>query len=233
MLSLAASAGVIFFGVLQGILAAVALSILLFFKRSWWPHGEVLGEIEGRTGWHSVDDPGAEDEVRRRRVPLGGAAVLRQLGHVPPAGPASRPAGPSAVDRPRMRGGHRHRRHRRRDASSNSTSSSTRPASISLSSSYGAGCENCSSATGSSARSIATTSTTPSRRRSPPSTQRTIRPAAESSPAAACPSGGPPAGRGRPARGRAAPPAMAGRAPRERRRWLRATAGSGARGDES
>nr|WP_287379716.1 SulP family inorganic anion transporter [Candidatus Microthrix sp.] len=27
----------------QGILVAVILSILLFFRRSWWPHGEVLG----------------------------------------------------------------------------------------------------------------------------------------------------------------------------------------------
>ncbi len=54
LLSLAASAGVIFFGVLPGILAAVALSILLFFKRSWWPHGELLGRMEGREGWHSV-----------------------------------------------------------------------------------------------------------------------------------------------------------------------------------
>jgi anti-anti-sigma factor len=74
LLSLAASAGVIFFGVLQGILAAVALSILLFFKRSWWPHGEVLGEIEGRTGWHSVDQPGARTKsgvvVYRWEAPL-------------------------------------------------------------------------------------------------------------------------------------------------------------------
>ena len=33
----------ILFGVLQGILIAVVLSILLFFRRSWWPQGEVLG----------------------------------------------------------------------------------------------------------------------------------------------------------------------------------------------
>jgi high affinity sulfate transporter 1 len=57
LLSLAASAGVIFFGVLPGILGAVALSILLFFKRSWWPHGEVLGRMEGREGWHSAHGP--------------------------------------------------------------------------------------------------------------------------------------------------------------------------------
>jgi high affinity sulfate transporter 1 len=74
VLSLAASAGVIFFGVLQGILAAVVLSILLFFKRSWWPHGEVLGEVEGRTGWHSVNHRGAETKpgviVYRWEAPL-------------------------------------------------------------------------------------------------------------------------------------------------------------------
>ena len=43
----------VFFGVLQGILIAVVLSILLFFKRSWWPHGEVLGRVDGEAGWHS------------------------------------------------------------------------------------------------------------------------------------------------------------------------------------
>jgi len=53
-LSLVATAGVVFFGVLQGILIAVVLSILLFFRRSWWPHGEVLGRIEGQEDWHSV-----------------------------------------------------------------------------------------------------------------------------------------------------------------------------------
>ena len=35
---------------------AVVLSILLFFHRNWWPHGEVLGRVPGREGWHS--DPG-------------------------------------------------------------------------------------------------------------------------------------------------------------------------------
>ncbi len=52
-LSVVASAGVIFLGVLQGILVAVVLSILLFFQRNWWPHGEVLGRVSGRDGWHS------------------------------------------------------------------------------------------------------------------------------------------------------------------------------------
>jgi high affinity sulfate transporter 1 len=54
VLSLVATAGVIFFGVLEGIVAAIALSIVLFFQRSWWPHGELLGELPGQRGWHSV-----------------------------------------------------------------------------------------------------------------------------------------------------------------------------------
>jgi high affinity sulfate transporter 1 len=51
LLSLVATAGVIFFGVLEGILAAIALSILLFFRQNWWPHGELLGHFDD--GWHS------------------------------------------------------------------------------------------------------------------------------------------------------------------------------------
>jgi MFS superfamily sulfate permease-like transporter len=57
-LSLIASAGVIFLGVLEGIVVAIVLSILLFFQRNWWPHGEVLGRVPGREGWHS--DPGGD-----------------------------------------------------------------------------------------------------------------------------------------------------------------------------
>jgi high affinity sulfate transporter 1 len=61
VLSLTASAGVIVFGVLQGILVAIALAVALFFHRSWWPHGAVLGEVSDMDGWHSVDDyPEAE-----------------------------------------------------------------------------------------------------------------------------------------------------------------------------
>jgi len=54
-LSLVATVGVVLFGVLEGILVAVVLSILLFFQRSWWPHGEVLGEVEDLQGWHSLE----------------------------------------------------------------------------------------------------------------------------------------------------------------------------------
>ena len=55
VISLVASAGVILLGVLQGIVVAVALAILLFFRRNWWPHGEVLGMTDDIEGWHSVD----------------------------------------------------------------------------------------------------------------------------------------------------------------------------------
>ncbi len=54
--SLVASAGVMLLGVLQGIVIAVALAILLFFRRSWWPHGAVLGQVDRVEGWHDVED---------------------------------------------------------------------------------------------------------------------------------------------------------------------------------
>jgi high affinity sulfate transporter 1 len=53
--SLVATAGVMLLGVLQGIVVAVTLAILLFFRRNWWPHGAVLGTVEGVEGWHDVD----------------------------------------------------------------------------------------------------------------------------------------------------------------------------------
>ena len=54
VLSLAAMGGVVFFGVLAGIVLAIALSILLFFHRSWWPNGEILGKVERSQEWHSL-----------------------------------------------------------------------------------------------------------------------------------------------------------------------------------
>ena len=116
-LSVVASAGVIFLGVLEGILVAIVLSILLFFHRNWWPHGEVLGRVSGREGWHS-DSQGDQivEHPGRARVPMGGPAVLRQLGHVQPAGAPPGPGAPSGLGGPAVRGHHRHRRHRGRDA---------------------------------------------------------------------------------------------------------------------
>jgi high affinity sulfate transporter 1 len=60
--SLVATAGVVLLGVLQGILVAVALAILLFFRRSWWPHGAILGRL-GDRGWHDLADNPAATEV--------------------------------------------------------------------------------------------------------------------------------------------------------------------------
>ena len=54
VISVVASLGVILLGVLQGIVIAVVLAILLFFRRNWWPHGEVLGLSDGVDGWHSL-----------------------------------------------------------------------------------------------------------------------------------------------------------------------------------
>jgi MFS superfamily sulfate permease-like transporter len=84
VLSLAATGGVVFFGVLQGILIAVVLSILLFFRRSWWPHGEVLGK-KPDGDWHAVATaPTAEQPdgvlVFRWEAPLffANAGMFRQ-----------------------------------------------------------------------------------------------------------------------------------------------------------
>jgi len=54
-LSLVATVGVILFGVLAGIAIAVVLAVMLFFRRNWWPHGTVLGQVEGVPGWHALD----------------------------------------------------------------------------------------------------------------------------------------------------------------------------------
>ncbi|MFC4784373.1 SulP family inorganic anion transporter [Nocardioides sp. MAHUQ-72] len=83
-LSLVATAGVVFFGVLEGILVAVALSILLFFRRSWWPHGVVLGR-DATGGWHKLDGRSDLEElpgiaVYRWEAPLffANAGMFRQ-----------------------------------------------------------------------------------------------------------------------------------------------------------
>jgi high affinity sulfate transporter 1 len=63
VLSLVASLGVIALGVLQGIVVAIFLAVLLFFRRSWWPHGAVLGRSDTIEGWHDVDDLERPTEV--------------------------------------------------------------------------------------------------------------------------------------------------------------------------
>ena len=115
--SLVATAGVMLLGVLQGILVAVALAILLFFRRNWWPHGAVLGRVDGVAGWHDVDThPEAEELPRHRRVPLGGTPVLCQRRLVPGSHPPACAGAPPELDRAAVRGDHRRRRHGCRDA---------------------------------------------------------------------------------------------------------------------
>jgi len=83
VLSVVATIGVVVFGVLEGILLAVILSIVLFFKRNWWPHGEVLGR--GPDGWHALAQrPHAEQVdgvvVYRWEAPLffANAGIFRE-----------------------------------------------------------------------------------------------------------------------------------------------------------
>jgi len=85
LLSLAATVGVVLLGVLQGILIAVVLSIFLFFRRSWWPPGEVLGFDHDLGDWHDVKrHPEAEQTpgvvVYRWEAPLffANAGMFRQ-----------------------------------------------------------------------------------------------------------------------------------------------------------
>jgi MFS superfamily sulfate permease-like transporter len=84
-LSLVATVGVVLLGVLPGILLAVILSILLFFRRNWWPHGEVLGHVARLDGWHNVArNPDAEEVpgvlVYRWEAPLffANSGIFRQ-----------------------------------------------------------------------------------------------------------------------------------------------------------
>ncbi|MGZ6994440.1 MAG: SulP family inorganic anion transporter [Acidimicrobiia bacterium] len=75
LLSLVATLGVVALGVLQGIVVAIFLAMLLFFRRNWWPHGALLGRTDDSEGWHNVDDlAGAREEpgivVYRWEAPL-------------------------------------------------------------------------------------------------------------------------------------------------------------------
>jgi MFS superfamily sulfate permease-like transporter len=63
LLSLVATVAVVALGVLEGIVVAIFLAVLLFFRRNWWPHGAVLGRTDDSEGWHSVDDLDGAEEV--------------------------------------------------------------------------------------------------------------------------------------------------------------------------
>jgi high affinity sulfate transporter 1 len=70
LLALACILGVIFLGVLQGIVVAVLLSVGWIFQRAWSPHSAVLGKPPDVPGWHDVER--YEDS---RQVP--GMLILR------------------------------------------------------------------------------------------------------------------------------------------------------------
>jgi high affinity sulfate transporter 1 len=70
LISTVATLGVVLLGVLQGIVIAIVLSILLFFRRNWWPHGSVLGLSPSLASWHSVD---AVEDAQ----PMPGVIVFR------------------------------------------------------------------------------------------------------------------------------------------------------------
>lgn len=53
-LSLAAFAGVLVFGVLEGIVVTIALSMLAFVQHSWRPYKAELGRVSGLRGYHDL-----------------------------------------------------------------------------------------------------------------------------------------------------------------------------------
>jgi MFS superfamily sulfate permease-like transporter len=68
VLSLTATAGVIAFGVLAGIVVAIVLAVGLFFVRNWQPRAAVLGRTP--SGWHDVRE-------NHRAVEVPGVVVVR------------------------------------------------------------------------------------------------------------------------------------------------------------
>jgi len=60
-LAVACSLGVMFVGVLQGIVIAVGLSVIYVFQRAWSPYSAVLGKSPDIPGWHDIQrHPDAE-----------------------------------------------------------------------------------------------------------------------------------------------------------------------------
>lgn len=55
VLAMVTTLGVLFLGILQGILIAVALALVDLIRRAAHPHDAVLGEREGVPGWHDVE----------------------------------------------------------------------------------------------------------------------------------------------------------------------------------
>ena len=53
-LALASFLGVALVGVIEGVFFAVALSLLAFIQRAWWPHDAVMGRADGVKGYHDL-----------------------------------------------------------------------------------------------------------------------------------------------------------------------------------
>lgn len=56
LIALSATAGVLLFDILYGVLAAVAISIVELLTRVARPHAAVLGQPQNVAGWHDIDD---------------------------------------------------------------------------------------------------------------------------------------------------------------------------------
>ena len=52
--AMAAFAGVAVLGVLWGVGVAIALSLLVFIRRAWYPHDAVLGRVDNLKGYHDI-----------------------------------------------------------------------------------------------------------------------------------------------------------------------------------
>jgi MFS superfamily sulfate permease-like transporter len=64
VLAAACALGVMFLGVLQGIVVAVVLSMFYIFKRAWSPYSTVLGKSPDAPGWHDIERyPGSQQVV--------------------------------------------------------------------------------------------------------------------------------------------------------------------------
>ena len=84
--------GVALIGVIEGVFLAVALSLLAFIRRSWWPHDAVLGRADGVKGYHDLTYyPEARQVPGLAAVPVRCAAVLRQCRRLPRSGARAHP----------------------------------------------------------------------------------------------------------------------------------------------
>ena len=85
-LALVAFGGVLVFGVLEGVVVAISLSIGVFVYRSARPHDAVLGRVDDIDGYHDIERFRSAETVRRpARLPLRCHALLRQRRISPPA----------------------------------------------------------------------------------------------------------------------------------------------------